>query len=85
MLILKVSYWDLLQHNVVDFNSFSHEFGFCARSAFFQQLSCTHASFCPNRHTPFVPRMRAVAIFLSVVLQTYRQPLCLPFIMLRHL
>ena len=31
--------------------SFSHEFGFCAQSAFFHQLSCTHASFCPNRHT----------------------------------
>jgi hypothetical protein len=50
----------------------------------FQQLSCTYASFCPNRHTPFIPRTRAVAIFLSAVLQTYAQPLCLPSSLLRH-
>ena len=60
--------------------SFSHEFGFCTRSAFF-----THESFCPNRHTPFIPRTRAVAIFLPAVLQAYAQPLCLPFSLLRHL
>ena len=60
--------------------SFSHEFGFCTRSAFF-----THESFCPNRHTPFIPCTRAVAIFLPAVLQAYAQPLCLPFSLLRHL
>ena len=42
-------------------------------------------NFYPNRHTPFIPRTRAVAIFLSAVLQTYAQPLCLPFSLLRHL
>ena len=31
------------------------------------------------------PRTRAVAIFLSAVLQTYAQLLCMPFIPLRHL
>ena len=62
---------------------FSHEIGFCERPiGVFQQLSCTHAFFCPNRHTPLIPRTRAVAIFLSAVLQTYAQPLCLPFSLL---
>ena len=50
----------------------------------FQQLCWTHASFCPNRHTPFIPHTRAVAIFIFAVLQTYAQPLCLPFNLLRH-
>ena len=53
-------------------------FSFSDRSAF----SVTHASFCSNRHTPFIPRIRVVAIFLSAVLQTYAQPLCLPFSLL---
>jgi hypothetical protein len=55
--------------------SFSHEFGFCARLAFFQQLPSTHVSLLYH----------AVVIFLSAILQTYAQPLCLRFSLLRHL
>ena len=43
-----------------------HEIGFCARSAF----CSTHALFCPNRHTPFIPRTRVMAIFLPAVLHS---------------
>ena len=61
---------------------FSHEFGFCARSSF----SSNYPSRMRNSvqiDTPLSSRARA--LWRSSVLQTYAQPLCLPFSLLRHL
>ena len=41
----------------------------------FQQLSCTHALFCPNRHTPFIPRTRS--FFLLFYRPTHSLCACL--------
>ena len=49
----------------------------CARSN--SPARILYAYFCPNRHTPFIPHTRAVAIF------PIAQSLCLPFSLLRHL
>ena len=64
-------------------NSFSHEFGFCARSAF-SSNSPERMRHSAQIDTPL--SSRACVLWRSFFLPFYRptQPLCLPFILLRH-
>ena len=64
---------------------FSHEIGFCDRSAFSSNSPARMRLSVPIDTPLSIPRTRAVAIFLSAVLQTYALLLCLPFSLLRHL